>query len=84
MLEVAGSTICFLGEIWYCLHVASFEHQHATDRFSTAWNQVGMKIKKTDHIIPLHKSKSVYAAIKQQYTAAGRNVQVPWGGIRER
>jgi len=43
-----------------------------------------MKIKKTDHIIPLHKPKSVYAAIKQQYTAAGRNVQVPWGGIRER
>ena len=32
----------------------------------------------------LHKPKAMYAASKRQYTAAGGDVQVPWGGIHER
>jgi len=30
-----------------------------------------------------HKPKPVHAASKQQYTVAGREVQVPWDGIHD-
>ena len=44
----------------------------------------GMKnsTKRTE-VLSLQKAKSVHAASKQQYTAAGREVQVPLGGIHE-
>jgi len=31
----------------------------------------------------LQKSKSVCVTNERQYTAAGREIQVPWGGINE-
>jgi len=31
----------------------------------------------------LYKPKAVYAASERQYTAAGAELQAPWGGIYE-
>jgi len=65
--------------------------QHAFDRFSAACDQEGTKIssKKIEVLLspkavfPGPTPKAVFPAIKQQYTAAGGDVQVPWGGIHE-
>ena len=57
--------------------------QHALDQFSAACDQAVMKTS-TKHraIMFLQKPKVVYAASERQYTAAGGEVQVPWGGAR--
>jgi len=59
--------------------------QHALDRFATC-NQTGVKIStNTDRgTSSLQKPKTVHAASKPHYSAAGEEVQVPWGSIHER
>jgi len=53
--------------------------QHAFDRFSAACDEEGTKIstKKIEVLCLAQGSVSC----KRQYTAAGGDVQVPWGGI---
>jgi len=41
-----------------------------------------ISIKKTG-IVSLKTPKALYSASERKYTAAGGDVQVPWGGIHE-
>jgi len=59
--------------------------QLAFDRFFTACDQAGTKIG-TENIeaLCLKTPVAVYSASERKYTAAGGDVQVPWGGIYKR
>jgi len=58
--------------------------QHAFDRFSAACDQAGTKIStKKIEALCLKTPVAMYSASERKYTAAGGDVQVPWGGIHE-
>ena len=67
-----------------CVDLLNSGLQHAFDRFSVAWDQAGMKISaKNWCIVSLKTAKAVSSARERKFTAAGGDVQVPWGGIHE-
>jgi len=75
----------FLRKNWYCIRGSSQQGlQHAFDRFYAACDQEATKIRSKKIEVGYYVSpKAVFPASKRQYTAAGGEVQVPWGGIHE-
>jgi len=85
LLGTAGWTVCFLRTNLYCMRRSSQQGlQPAFDRFCVACDRAGTKISTMKiEALCLKTPVAMYSASRWQYTAAGGDVQVSWGGIHE-
>ena len=80
----SGSTVCFLRMVWYWLHLLNRIFNIHLIGFTLRATKREWKSKKIGLLwLSKSKLKSVYVANKRKYTAAGREVQIPWGGIHK-
>jgi len=87
LLGTAGSTICLLRTIWNCLHLLNEAfNMHSIGFLLHATKREWKSAQKDGGIAIFQKPKTVHAcqwAASWQYTAAGGDVQVPWGGFHK-
>ena len=85
LLDAAGSTICFLGMIWYWYHLLnSIFNMYLNDFQLHATKQEWKSaLKRLRYYMALQKPKPMCVASKCQYyiPLAGNDFQVPWCGM---
>jgi len=83
-IGVAGSTVCFLRTIWFCLHPLSmvFNMHLIGCQLRATMQECKVALKRRRYYVSPQTQASAgckYAAIH----CSSREVQVPWGGIHE-